>query len=149
MLVRIAAVCVLLIVQEVLGAGMTLEQMSAQVVHRVNPKGSHVTYDELRHFLDVNYDRNHDGCVSYSEFTAVWTVIYHDSIETSTQFVKNMDMDHDGCLDDIEVLVNGARTNHHAKIGYPMGSHDLAHVLEVYHPTVSATGSTPDPGVVG
>ncbi|XP_061185119.1 uncharacterized protein LOC133193165 [Saccostrea echinata] len=148
-MVQIVTACVLLIVHEVLGAGLTLEQMAAQVVHRVNPRGSHVTYDQLRHFLNVNYDKNHDGCVTYSEFTAVWTVVYHDSIETSTKFVTNMDMDHDGCLDDIEVLVNGARNNHHLKIGYPLGAHDFGLVLEVYHPTVSAVGTSPDPGVVG
>lgn len=58
-----------------------------------------------------------DGCVSYAEFTAVWTVVYQDSVEVATKFVTNMDMDHDGCLDDIEALVNGARNNQHLKIG--------------------------------
>lgn len=37
---------------------MTLESMAAQVVHQVNPNGSHVTYDQLRKFLNVNYDRD-------------------------------------------------------------------------------------------
>nr|XP_022310766.1 uncharacterized protein LOC111116072 [Crassostrea virginica] len=150
MLVHAALVLSLLLLG-VQGAGMTLESMAAQVVHRVNPNGSHVTYDQLRKFLTQNYDRDNDGCVSYAEFTAVWTVVYQDSVEVATKFVTNMDMDHDGCLDDIEALVNGARNNQHLKIGYPLGAHDFALVLGVYHPTAGSigTGSSPDPGLVG
>lgn len=44
---------------------MTLEGMAAQVVHRVNPSGSHVTYDQLRKFLNVNYDRDSKCSVIY------------------------------------------------------------------------------------
>lgn len=44
---------------------MTLESMAAQVVHRVNPSGSHVTYDQLRKFLNVNYDRDSKCSVIY------------------------------------------------------------------------------------
>ena len=39
-------------------AGMTLESMAAQIVHQLNPSGSHVTYDQLRQFIGQNYDRD-------------------------------------------------------------------------------------------
>lgn len=70
-----------------------------------------------------------NGCVSYAEFSSVWTAIYHDSLDVATKFVTNMDMDHDGCLDDIEVLVNGVRNNQHLKIGSYMTSHPNAFLL--------------------
>lgn len=70
-----------------------------------------------------------NGCVSYAEFSSVWTAIYHDSLDVATKFVTNMDMDHDGCLDDIEVLVNGVRNNQHLKIGSYMASHSNAFFL--------------------
>lgn len=70
-----------------------------------------------------------NGCVSYAEFSSVWTAIYHDSLDVATKFVTNMDMDHDGCLDDIEVLVNGVRNNQHLKIGSYMTSHPNAYLL--------------------
>ncbi|XP_052692165.1 uncharacterized protein LOC128170438 [Crassostrea angulata] len=149
MLLQTIGLVASILVLGVYGAGMTLESMAAQVVHRVNPSGSHVTYDQLRKFLNVNYDRDNNGCVSYAEFSSVWTAIYHDSLDVATKFVTNMDMDHDGCLDDIEVLVNGVRNNQHLKIDYPLGVHDFAVVLEVYHPSATGTGSSPDPGVVG
>lgn len=63
-----------------------------------------------------------NGCVSYAEFASVWTVIYHDSLDVATKFATNMDTDHDGCIDDIEVLVNGVRNNQHLKIGSCMMS---------------------------
>lgn len=63
-----------------------------------------------------------NGCVSYAEFASVWTVIYHDSLDVATKFATNMDTDHDGCIDDIEVLVNGVRNNQHLKIGSCMTS---------------------------
>lgn len=63
-----------------------------------------------------------NGCVSYAEFASVWTVIYHDSRDVATKFATNMDTDHDGCIDDIEVLVNGVRNNQHLKIGSCMTS---------------------------
>ena len=47
---------------------MTLECMAAQVVHRVNPNGSHVTYDQLRKFLTQNYDRDS----KYEYFLKTW-----------------------------------------------------------------------------
>lgn len=52
-----------------------------------------------------------NGCVFYVEFLFVWTVIYYDLLDVVIKFVINMDMDYDGCLDDIEVFVNGVWNN--------------------------------------
>ena len=41
-----------------LRAGMTLESMAALIIHQINPSGSHVTYDQMRHLISQDYDRN-------------------------------------------------------------------------------------------
>ncbi|XP_078329788.1 uncharacterized protein LOC144624226 isoform X1 [Crassostrea virginica] len=146
MLVQAVAVFSTLLLS-VHGAGMTLESMAAQIVHQLNPSGSHVTYDQLRQFIGQNYDRNNDGCVSVSEFTVAWTTGYPESVEVARKFFNNMDMDGNHCMDDIEVLVNGIRNNQHLTIHYPLGAHDVAVIMEVYHPTTGSTGS--GTGLVG
>ncbi|XP_022310767.2 uncharacterized protein LOC111116073 [Crassostrea virginica] len=146
MLVQAVAVfCTLLL--SVHGAGMTLESMAALIIHQIDPSGSHVTYDQMRHLISQDYDRNNDGCVSVSEFTQVWTAGYPDSVEVARKFFHNMDMDGNHCMDDIEALVNGIRNNQHLTINYPLGAHDVAVIMEVYHPTTGSTGS--GTGLVG
>ena len=41
-----------------LRAGMTLESMAALIIHQIDPSGSHVTYDQMRHLISQDYDRN-------------------------------------------------------------------------------------------
>lgn len=50
-------------------------------------------------------------------------VIYYDLLNVVIKFVINMDMDYDGCLDDIEVFVNGVWNNQYLKIGSYMMSY--------------------------
>lgn len=64
-----------------------------------------------------------NGCVFYVEFLFVWMVIYYDLLDVVIKFVINMDMDYDGCLDDIEVFVNGVWNNQYLKIGSYMMSY--------------------------
>ena len=63
---------------------MTLESMAAQVVHRVNPNGSHVTYDQLRKFLTQNYDRDS----KYSYFQKLDFDLINFNLITSNLLIK-------------------------------------------------------------
>lgn len=65
---------------------MTLESMAAQVVHRVNPSGSHVTYDQLRKFLNVNYDRDSKCSVIYHcifYLLSYWMIWFWNNVKES------------------------------------------------------------------
>ena len=53
-----------------------------------------------------------NGCITGDEYVLIWSRLYHDDLPTSTAFFNNMDMNKDGCLEDIEVIIESLRETH-------------------------------------